>query len=228
VLRLSVGLLTFNHYRTNRADLFQATLESIRRESYPHTLDVVTNGSNDGTEQVVRDLGGIVDDGNQDIWYGMDVAIHAALNHEPDIVVLTADDVVHRPGWMVRLAAFWEVAPGDIKLAGLYIEPEWPWNVVQERADIGGQMALIRPSVPGSSWTFRAGDVDLILPLERIFPGEDAACCARLVSEGYRLAQLDMADHVGEHRSAWGNSAFTRDDTVPAGEVIAKWMPYEL
>lgn len=205
---ISVGLLTFNQFRTHRDGLFRNTLASIQAETHEHTLDIVTNGSTDRTDVVVRKLGGIVDNTNSAAWYGMERAIQTALSHAPDIVVLSADDLTYHAGWMDRLSAFWQAAPEDIVLASLFLEGVWEWNTVTDAVDIGGQRVLIRTSLPSASWSFRARDVDKILPLERTSPGEDLALCRSLRANGYRLAALDLAEHSGARQSAWGNRSF--------------------
>src|SRR5690348_16569500 len=122
LMNISVGLLTYNQFLTGRQNLFQQTLASITAESFPHTLDIVTNGSTDRTDVVVRKLGGTVDNTNAAAWYGMELGIRLALAHDPDIVVLSADDLAYHPGWMEKLATFWDDAPDDIVLATLHIE----------------------------------------------------------------------------------------------------------
>lgn len=210
---IGVGLLTYNQFRTKRHNFFRDTLASIDAETHPHTLDIVTNGSTDRTDVVVRKLGGIVDNRNSAAWYGMERAINAALAHQPDIVVLSADDLAYQAGWMDALAAFWDAAPDDVVLAGCFLENCWAWNTIVDTVEYGGVRALIRTSVPSASWTFRARDAALILPMERTSPGEDIACCRRLLAHGYRLAQLDLATHTGAFQSAWGNRS--EDYAIP-------------
>ena len=207
-MKISIALLTFNQFLTGRRNLFLQTLESIQREPNHFTLDVVTNGSTDATDKVVRKLGGIVDNTQTQSWYGFELAMRAALSRRPDIVVLSADDITYTPGWMDKLAAFWAAAPEDIKLATCFLEGLWSWNAVTDAIDVAGLRVLIRDSVPSASWTFRASDADLILPLERIMPGEDLALSTKLRNAGYRLAALDLAEHTGARQSAWGNRSF--------------------
>lgn len=222
-LKISAALLTWNQYRTGRHELFKSTLYSLR-SGFPYSLDVLTNGSTDRTDLEVLTLGGTVDNTNSACWYGMQRCIELALSHEPDIVVFSADDITYKDGWHERLIDFWQHAPDDIKLASLFIEPEWTqWNRVTEAHDIGSERVLIRDSVPGASWSFRASDTHLVLPIPTISPGEDLEVSRRIRAAGYRLAQLDLASHDGEAVSAWGNRSHLRSDMIPAHVVKAKW-----
>jgi hypothetical protein len=51
---------------------------------------------------------------------------------------------------------------------------------------------------------------DEIGPLEHTTGGEDGAACRKLRENGYRLAALDLAEHIGEEQSAWGNMSYRR------------------
>lgn len=206
-MNVSIGLLCFDIFRTKRDQMFLATLKSLRNGGYPSTLHVVTNGSTDGTERVVRDLGGIVDDRHTAPWYGMQVAFDAGVADGADLVVFSADDIAYTPGWLARLVRFWAEAPDDVKLATQFLEPEYPWNAIGGADTIGGERCLFRESVPGSSWSLRARDWPVVGPMPTYSPREDLDTCAKLRAAGYRLAALDLAEHVGERQSSWGNQS---------------------
>lgn len=206
-MKLAAGVLTYNHIKTGRAQMFQDTVLSLTNGGLPVEVVIVTNGSTDGTQDVVRRLGGIVDDGNSQIWYGMERAINECVQRGADIVLFTADDIVYNEGWATRLAAFWEDAPDEVKLCSLILEPQYPWNTIRGTLEAGGERAILRDSVGGCSWSFRAKDWPLIGPLPQKMPGEDLDVCQRLVNQGYYLAALDLGDHVGEAHSAWGNQS---------------------
>lgn len=212
-MRVDAAVLTFNVYRTDRLPFFEATVASIRAAGIEPL--VVTNGSSDQTDLLVRrQPRHLVDNGNSAAWYGMELAMRGVLETQPDIVVFSADDITYEPYWCERLIDFWQHAPADVKLATLFLEGVWQWNTVTEAIDCGGERALIRNSVPGASWSFRASDVDLILPLPQIQPGEDLAVCERLRGQGYRLAALDLAAHEGARNSAWGNMSWTYEQPL--------------
>lgn len=219
-MKIAAGVLTFNHFATGRADDFRRTIASIRAAAVPFT--VVTNGSTDGTENVVREMGGIVDDADSRIWYGMQLAIEWAIAQGAEIVLFTADDIEYRPGWAEKAAAFWAAAPADVLLASLMVEPVYGWNTISAMVEHGGIRAVLRESVGGCCWTFRAADWDRIGPIPQIMPGEDLAICHRLRGRGYQIAALDLADHIGEKHSAWGNQSWQMAQALPA-DVLA-WM----
>ena len=207
-MKIGVGVLTWNHRKTGREQMFYATLLSLTNGGLPVDVVVVTNGSTDGTQDTVRRLGGIVDDANSQIWYGMTRAIEEVIARGADIVLFTADDITYYPGWADKLAAFWADAPEEVKLCSLILEPVYPWNTIRGTVEAGGLRALLRDSVGGCSWSFRASDWPTIGPLPQVMPGEDLQICQKLVSQGYYLAALDLGEHVGEKVSAWLNESW--------------------
>jgi GT2 family glycosyltransferase len=213
---IAAGIYTFNHHKHHRQEEFARTLASIRAAGVQ--FNVVTNGSTDGTQDIVRGMGGIVDDTDSRIWYGMTLASNWCKQTGADIILLSADDMEYYPDWQDALESFWKDAPDDIIIASAHVEPDYNWNTVTGQGEAGGQHYITRMTVPGCCWSFRVRDFDKIFPLPQIMPGEDNATCARLLSEGYRLAALRLADHIGERNSAWGNQSWT----------IARPFDYEL
>ena len=207
-MKIGVGVLTWNHRKTGREQMFYDTLLSLTNGGQDVDVVVVTNGSTDGTQDTVRRLGGIVDDANSQIWYGMTRAIEEVIARGADIVLFTADDITYSPGWADKLAAFWEDAPEEVKLCSLILEPVYPWNTVRGVLDAGGLRAILRDSVGGCSWSFRAADWPIIGPLPQVMPSEDLLTCQKLVGQGYYLAAVDLGTHVGEEKSAWGNESY--------------------
>lgn len=203
-IKVAVAILTWN-----RKDLFKRTLRSLKNTEYPYALSIVDNGSTDGTERIVRSLGGYLNTtGNHTAGYGMNLAITRALMCKPDIVVFTADDYEYRSGWLETLVNFWKHAPDSVILVTCNLEPVYGWNTVRGMVEYGGVRALVRDSVPGSNWSFRARDWPLIGPLQEKTGGEDLAVCARLRERGYSLCALDLAEHIGEKQSSWGNRSY--------------------
>jgi glycosyltransferase involved in cell wall biosynthesis len=115
-MTIGVGVLTWNHKKTGREEMFYDTLLSLTNGGQAVDVVVVTNGSTDGTQETVRRLGGIVDDTDSRIWYGMQRAIEAVIARGAEIVLFTADDITYHPGWADQLAAFWADAPEEVKL----------------------------------------------------------------------------------------------------------------
>ena len=205
-MRVGVGVLTFNHIQHGREEDFRRTWESIQNTDYPAELHLLTNGSTDGTAEKVQELGGIVDNQNPQIWYGNTRLIEAM--GDVDLCVLSADDLEYQDGWLRRLVSFIENGPDDIALYSCQMEPVWSWNTPTEMIEAGGEKALVRGSVPGSSWAFRRSDWEEWMgPFPQIMPGEDLEICNRIKAQGKRMAALDLVEHIGIERSAWGNSS---------------------
>lgn len=140
--------------------------------------------------------------------------ILAGLSQPGDICVLSDDDMAWRPRWRDTLQKWWEEAPADVILTGCHLEPPYPWSPVEGRHDFP---ALYRGSTGAASWSYRAESHSLIFPIpERVQGTGDVPACTRLRSSGRRIAQLDLADHVGQ-ASTWGNrTASMYPDLTPA------------
>jgi len=48
----------------------------------------------------------------------------------------------------------------------------------------------------------------MIGPISEKTGGEDLEICARLRASGGLLCALDLAEHIGEKRSSWGNRSY--------------------
>ena len=211
--RVGVGLQTYNIFtpvppqNITREEFFWRTWNSIQKTGYPAELHLLTNGSTDGTDKTVRELGGLVDNGNSQIWYGLTRLIEAM--GDVDLIVLSADDVEYPENWLRRLVSFVEAAPRDIVLFTMQMEPLFSWNVPRERVEYGGEEALIRDSLPGSSWVIRRTDwEEWIGPYPKMMPGEDLEICKKVLAANKRMAALDICKHIGEEHSAWGNKSY--------------------
>lgn len=203
-LKIAVCVLTYN-----RKALFIQTMNSMMPSGYSFMPIVVDNGSTDGTAQAVQALGGVINKtDNHTAGYGMNLAITEAMKRSPDIIVFSADDFIYRIGWLAKLIDFWNNAPADVIMASCYLEPLWNWNEIIKTGKAGEQQYVIRTSIPGSSWTFRAADVDKIFPVMETTGGEDLSTCDKLRRQRYRLAALDLVIHAGEEQSAWGNKSY--------------------
>jgi len=201
--RLAVAVLTYN-----RKDMLVKTLTSLYADQQAEIF-VYDNGSTDGSVEIVKSIGGEVNKGvNHTTGHGMNRVIDMAMKSQPEIILFSADDFVYCERYAERIIGFWSNAPEDIKLASCYLEPMWQWNEVSETGDAGKEHYAIRASIPGSNWMFRASDAHLILPIAEKTGGEDLEICHRLISQGYRLAALDLVDHIGERESAWGNQSW--------------------
>jgi glycosyltransferase involved in cell wall biosynthesis len=192
----------------NRRALFERTLDSLRTAGYPFHLLIVDNGSNDGTQEN-KCITHHNTSGDHAVGLGMNLAINAAIETEPDLIIFTADDYEYKPFWLHRLVNFWEARPANTVLASLNIEPDYNWNTVYSDGIAGGERYVMRESLPGSNWVFTPAQAQTFLPLPHITGGEDLAVCARLRGLGQNLAALDLSEHIGERESAWNNQSWT-------------------
>lgn len=210
---LAAGVFTWNVYDNDRLDLLTRTLRSIFVEEVP--VFVIDNGSTDGTEDLVVKMKGIRNRGVSTIGGGMNFTVRAVLTAEPDIVVLSNDDVVWRPGWAQQVRRFWADAPDDVAICAGILEPEWAWNTIAGVHEIGGQQVLERATVPGGAWTFRAETWKAIEPVPDWSNSEsDVPTCRKLTTQGWRLMAADWAVHEGDGRSIWGNPSHTDDEPL--------------
>lgn len=217
-LKIAVALLTYN-----RMGFLQRTLTSLDQTPGAWTLDMVDNGSIDGSAEFVRSHGGYANtDGNRTVGHGMNLSIGMALERKPDIVLFTADDYEYRRGWLDKLAAFWQAAPACVVIASLNPEPLYAWNAITGSGEAGGVRYITRVSLGGSQWSFRAKDWPLIGPIAEKTGGEDLEICYRLIRKGYSLAQLDLSVHAGEKNSAWGNQSWIYAQALPP--AVMDWL----
>lgn len=207
-MKVVAGMLTFNAVTHNRLGLARQTARSLAAEA--DELIVWDNGSTDGTEDWVQSIGGHVydsPDGVTTCGRGMNM-LGSACAARGDLVVLTSDDMFWRPGWRQAIEAFWaEANPKVAILCGL-LEPDYPWSSPVGSYTAGGVTGLLRPSVPGSGWTFRSAMWPTIGPVPETYGVDDVPTCQRLVSEGWLLVACDLADHAGEDASTWGNRSY--------------------
>lgn len=213
-MRIAACVLTYEHLANGRADLFEQTIDTLRNNAHDDiTLYVVDNGSHDGTERIVRDLGGYCYTGlNTTSGHGTNLAAQVVRSSGADICVLSDDDMLWHDGWDLALVDWWTHAPQDIALTGCHLEPEYPWNTIRTTIDVHERRALIRASTGAASWSFRNPEWPLIGPIPQVKQGwGDVPACNRLEARGYRIAQIDLATHAGGDRSTWGNGSSDLD-----------------
>ena len=216
-MRFHVGVLTYNALTSLRWSLVEQTVASLQR-AFPGSVPVVfDNGSEDGSEELVRQLLGcdrIIRpclDGNRTPGRGRNELMRVLCDRgdlSKDIVVLSDDDVRWSDGAELTLSKFWTEAPGDLMILSGLLEPDWPWNKPVGLIECGGVKALERESAPAAAWTFRMRDwIWFFGPLKESLDGdgEDFEACKRIRARGFRVAQIDLAEHLGEGYSQIGN-----------------------
>jgi GT2 family glycosyltransferase len=174
----------------------------------PERFYLVSNGSTDGTERYVASVGGtVVNDPVTSCGHGMNVTLGILAKSGCDVAVFSNDDIEWKPGSFKALEAFLRHAPENIIIASGLLEDDYPWNTVYETVFYGGQTALVRRTAPGGTWAIRPRDWETIRPIPESPGYDDVPTCERLATHGYRFAQLDLATHIGQDVSTWGNGS---------------------
>lgn len=208
-MKIVAGMVIHNAITHDRLELAKEAVWSLASEA--DEVLVWDNGSTDGTEEWVASIGGhcyVPADGNTTGGRGMN-RVSTAAAKRGDVVVLTADDMIWRPGWRAVVEEFWTHADPRIAVFCGLLEDEYPWSVPEGGIRVGTVHGLIRPTVPGSAWTFRSQDwFDAIGPFPEVQGYDDTPTCHRLVSWGRLLVAADLAEHRGEDRSVWGNQSY--------------------
>ncbi len=197
---ISAAVLTWNPAEHSRMLLLADTIHSLREAD---RLTLIDNGSKLPVSfpdiEIVRN-----DTWNTTSGYGTWTAMRSAAAVD-GICVVSDDDMWWRPGWAGRLTEWWKNAPSDLLLTGCHLEPEYPWNTIEN----SGAGWLHRASTGAASWSFRSTDLarirELVTPIAITRQGVwDVPVCNAIRAAGFKIAQLDLAEHVGE-QSTWGN-----------------------
>jgi glycosyltransferase involved in cell wall biosynthesis len=211
-MKLIIGILTHNVFNYLRIDLLENTVKTAKEE-FPDVI-ILDNGSTDGTTLLAKSIDPdclIVPPREDGLpspnSVGMNVLTEYMISvHGADIIVLSDDDMVWKSGSYSKLIKFWSKVPNDVVLLSGLLEPEWHWNTPRETIDCGGVRALVRDSASSAAWSFRANDWSKFGPLKEI-RGQDYQTCVNLREKGFRVAQMDLADHAGWDFSTHGNKA---------------------
>lgn len=124
----------------------------------------------------------------------------------PGVVVFSDDDMLWKPGAGDKLERFWAEAPEDVALVSGLLEPDWHWNTPREVVEAGGVRVLVRDSAPAAAWSMRCATAFKLCKMAKRDFGFDSDICSKLRAMGLRVAQMDLAEHVGEGRSTHDNS----------------------
>jgi glycosyltransferase involved in cell wall biosynthesis len=205
-VKVAAGILTFNQFSTGRHELFERTFESLVADV--DGLYVIDNNSDDETSAYVEGMGGtVLRDPLNSCGHGMNRVLSLLGGSGADLCLFSNDDILWRPGAVAALRDFWAAAPDDVLICSGLQQDVFPWSTPREAITCGGQRALVRDSVPGGAWTLRAKDWPKIRPVPEASGWDDVPTCDRLRRKGYRVAALDLAEHLGEDLSTWGNDS---------------------
>lgn len=230
-MNFSVGVLVHNPMAHLRMPLVERTLKSLRK-AFPASSNrmVYDNHSTDGSCEWVRQaalregfgrLGKLRQDnstpgaGRLSMMRWIHDPERRHDESDPGIVVFSDDDMDWHSGAAKRLAEAWKHAPNDVAVISGLLEPNYAWNTPREAVRCGRERILVRDSCPGAAWTFRACDWPVIR--EHVAPdfGYDHKACVGLQKAGYRVAQMDLAEHIGWGYSTHGNEANEAPDARP-------------
>lgn len=217
-------VLTHNAVRFNRIPLLERTIETLI--SGVDQLLLFDNGSDDGTTGLLwaiicsyENVGlniYLAPDSIHTCGRGMNASIAlAAIGAKPDdIIVFSNDDVAWDTGvdgkenFAAVLRRYYAAKPQDIKISSGILQPEYPWNTPREAGVAGDVPYVVRDSCQGAAWTMLAADVGMVLPVIEEVGVDDVPKCEELRRHGYRVCDLDVAVHIGDAFSTWGNKAY--------------------
>lgn len=225
-MRTCAVVLTYRAISTGREELLAETVRSLKAEA--DAVYVVDNGSDDGSDRMVRSEYGGLTHGHplHTSGYGTNLCARVAAGDGSHLVVLSDDDMHWRPGWRATLESWWRFAPEDVALTGGHVEPLFPWNDCLGRVEFGEVPGLERTSTGAASWTYLADRFGAIFS-PRGIPQQvqghgDVPACERLLERGYRICQVDVAEHRGHGKSTWGNATVAKYgwDVEPAMAIL--------
>lgn len=211
-MKVAACVLTRNQYEHGRRDLFERTVDSLKTAGMD--LYVVDNGSDDGTASLVRSAMDwtpyLSTDPNTTSGFGTLLCCRVVAGSGADIGVVSDDDMEWPTDSAEILTDWWTHAPQDVVLTGGHLEPEFRWNSITDRVTYGKTKGFLRASTGAASWTFLTdryaplGEALKAIPT-RIQGTWDVPVCQHLRTAGLQIGQIDVAEHIGQGRSSWGN-----------------------
>lgn len=221
-MKVAAAILTWNPESTGRSTLVGRVRESLAGADILHVFDNGSTDEHDLADHYFPRLPGFPP-GNT-CGYGMNKIANTLRDHA-DVVIMSNDDIIWKPGAVDQLKSMWAEAPDSLTILSGLVEPTFslpdqePWNQPFEAAELAGHPVLVRKSVPGGAWTYRTADHDLIFPVST-FPGvDDVPACHRLVAAGRTVACVDLAENEGIGQSTWGNASHERFIVQPLEDV---------
>lgn len=210
-MKVGAAVLTYQPGRHDRFDWLDECVASLGEAD---VVVVVDNGSDrrdtDRVRSIARSHGAMFTQNTAPLHsceHGTNLRAAALESLGVDLSVISDDDIVWRPGWRASLEAWWADAPDDLVITGCHLEPDYPWNETYGHRTAAGMIGKLRASTGSGTWSFR--DWRRIGPLHEWQQGwGDVPACKRLRALGLDIAQIDLAEHRGEHASTWGNVSY--------------------
>lgn len=212
MVKVVAAVLTYRAKSNGRLDWLG---DAVRSLAEADEVLVIDNGSDDGSDDWVRQRGGWVNPGvNHTSGHGTNLCAQAAIAAGADLVVLSDDDIAWAQGWREMLESWWDAAPDNLVLTGCHLEPDYPWNERKGALQLAGIEGILRNSTGAGTWTFLADRWFGPIP-EQIQGWGDVPACHRIIAEGGLIAQIDLAEHRGEYSSTWGNASWIHASARP-------------
>ena len=209
----------------NRLELLTITLQTIKNTEIPYKLYIIDASTDKATLELLKTQQNVIYYPGSNVGQAMNKAFDLIKDSGSDYGLITADDYLYNPFWLERLYGVMRSSSDDVKLFSCHLEPLYQWNsikalVTTEYLDY----CFLRDSLPGSNWSFRTKDIDLIYPVASKTGGEDLEVCKRLTNLGFNLAAMDLADHLGEKLSAWGNQSYKYANYKSRLEILSEFL----
>jgi glycosyltransferase involved in cell wall biosynthesis len=197
------AMLTIVLATHNGAEWLPLTLESFTKLRAPqggHKIVIVENGSTDNSREILDAFKGRL---NLSVLHREIANKGAALNaaipeFEGDLIVLTDDDVIVDPGWLIELrkAADEQL---DFDVFGACIKPYWP---------IEPPEWIFRLVRLGSTYGLTSPDLEAGAVNPGLVWGANMAVRRTIFQEGHRYNE-DFGPQIGQYRMG-GETEFTR------------------
>ena len=216
----TVAITTFNPMASLRTEMLRTTVQSVDL-AFPRAKKLLLdNGSSDLSMYLYEELMEVypqwgllfnmASDGNTTPGRGRNVIMQHVREQLGDpadghVVVFSDDDMRWHTFAQETIESFWSQAPKDVAILGGLLEPEYRHNTPRETIEHGGVRALVRDSTPGASWSFLYQEWHRAIgPVIDDF-GYDTRCCEKLKKKGLKVAQMELAEHIGYGVSTHGN-----------------------
>jgi len=213
-MKVVAAVLTYRPVHFERLDLLDDTIKSLHAEA--DAVYLVDNSPDDDSYPALVTRYGRVTT-NRGVLHtsgkgtNLQAKVLEACEPLAHICVHSDDDMLWRPGWRDQLEAWWTDAPDELALTGCHVEPEFYWNEIHAVVEYGGIKGLVRWSTGAASWSYRPQHRNDIFPVQEQQQGVgDVPACHHLEAKGLGVCQLDLADHMAQGDSTWGNQTLEK------------------